>query len=56
MRMARKSDRPNLREDVALKSVLKQSGYSAVRSSDLQGMEVREGFDSSYPGGKNCYC
>ena len=56
MRTARKADRPNLREGVALKSVLHQSGHFVVHSNDLQGVEVRKGFDRLYTGGKNCFC
>ena len=52
--MARKRDRPNLREDVAFKRVLEHGRHFIVRSNDLQGVEVREGFDGSYTGGENC--
>jgi len=35
MRIGRKTDRPNLREDMALKRVLQQSGHFVGRSNDL---------------------
>ena len=56
MRTGRKTDRPDLREDATFKSVLQQSGHLAVHSNDLQGVEVRKGFDGSGGRGKSYFC
>jgi hypothetical protein len=56
MRTGRKTDRPDLREGVAFKSVLQQSGHLAVHSNDLQSVEIRKGFDGSRTRGKSCFC
>jgi hypothetical protein len=54
MRMARKTNRPNLREDVTIKSFLQDIRHSVVSSNNLQGVKVGEGFDGSNTSGKNC--
>ena len=56
VRTGRKTDRPDLREGVAFESILQQSGHLAVHSNDLQGVEVRKGFDGSRARGKSCFC